>query len=216
MLKVLDLAHAERVFVVGDIHGAFSKLELALDDLGFNRKTDYLISVGDLVDRGEENERVLEFLEYSWFHAVRGNHEAMIIDPEQAYLSYQNGGKWFYDLDEYLKPIFRKAFAQLPYLLEVHVPSGKKIGIAHATYPDGDWNNAKDVVKDHYKSEKIIWDRSDIKLAKISGMGKHIANIDHVYHGHTPIYEPISAGNQSWIDTGGVFEEGCFTIVEIT
>lgn len=40
-----------RDFVVGDIHGEFSKLSKLLSSVEFNENSDRLFSVGDLVDR---------------------------------------------------------------------------------------------------------------------------------------------------------------------
>lgn len=55
MFKKLDLTHARHVYVVGDIHGSFSKLEQALGKLEFSPELgDHLLSVGDLVDRGQK------------------------------------------------------------------------------------------------------------------------------------------------------------------
>lgn len=215
--KILDLSQAERVFVVGDIHGAYSKLEAALGEYNFNPVAgDHLVSVGDLVDRGPENERVLEFLAHDWFHAVRGNHEQMLIDPKHAYLSYQNGGAWFFDLPEDKQKTIRAALDELPYLMEVLVPSGRRIGIAHASYPGQNWNDAKRFSQIKEDQTEIIWDRRRLKEVKLLGFGRTIENIDHVYYGHTPMSGPFHGGNQSWIDTGAYAKEGYFTIVEIT
>lgn len=46
-----------RDFVVGDIHGAFDKVEAAMAKVGFDVERDRLLSVGDLVDRGAESAR---------------------------------------------------------------------------------------------------------------------------------------------------------------
>ena len=51
-----------RDFAVGDVHGHFSRLRQSLDRLGFDPALDRLFSVGDLVDRGPENEQVLDWL----------------------------------------------------------------------------------------------------------------------------------------------------------
>ena len=68
-----------RDFVVGDIHGCWSKLTDDLKQLNFNFDTDRLFCTGDLVDRGPESHLALEWLAYPWFHSVRGNHEDMAI-----------------------------------------------------------------------------------------------------------------------------------------
>lgn len=66
-------------YVVGDIHGSFSALEKLLFKIGFDKKKDRLFSVGDLVDRGNESYKSLEYLSYPWFYAISGNHEQIII-----------------------------------------------------------------------------------------------------------------------------------------
>ena len=68
-----------RDLIVGDVHGCFTKLRASLDAVGFNLERDRLFSVGDLVDRGPESDRALEWLAQPWFHAISGNHEDMAI-----------------------------------------------------------------------------------------------------------------------------------------
>lgn len=217
MFRKIDLSHARRVFVVGDIHGSYSKLMQALSNFSFDpSEGDHLISVGDLVDRGPENQKVVELIGYYWFHAIRGNHEDMIVHPCYAYLSKQNGGEWFFNLDSDTQEEIRKALSDLPVILEAKMPSGKRIGFCHATYPSEDWNEANHVLNNDHAVEKTIWDRTKIKYAKMTNFAQPIANIDHVYYGHTPLENPITLGNQSWIDTGAYHKDGYFTIIEIT
>lgn len=71
---------AGRDFVVGDLHGCFGLLMLALDKLAFDFKRDRLFSVGDLIDRGEQSEQCLKLLDEPWMHAIAGNHEYMFIE----------------------------------------------------------------------------------------------------------------------------------------
>ncbi|MFC5429465.1 metallophosphoesterase [Paraburkholderia denitrificans] len=65
---------------MGDIHGCFSLLDAELQTLGFDPERDRLFSVGDLVDRGEESDAVLEAVSRYGIKAVRGNHEQGILD----------------------------------------------------------------------------------------------------------------------------------------
>src|SRR3546814_4769251 len=74
-----------RDFVVGDIHGHFKLLTAALNNLDFNPELDRIFSVGDLIDRGPDSIDILKWLEKPWFHAVRGNHEQMLIDCISGY-----------------------------------------------------------------------------------------------------------------------------------
>ena len=69
-----------RDFVVGDLHGCFDYLRVMLEHIQFDRVTDRLFCVGDLVDRGPQSEEAIDWIAKPWFHAVRGNHEQMAID----------------------------------------------------------------------------------------------------------------------------------------
>ena len=218
MLKRIDLSGARRVFVVGDIHGSFSKLEKELAKLGFDPdEGDHLLSVGDLVDRGPENLRALEFLDYDWFHAIQGNHEEMHYNPRYAssLAIPQNGGRWAWDVDEDQYEYLQKRFKELPVLMEVLTPSGKKIGLAHACYPAERWDDAEDMAR--YNKAHIVWDRQYLYgLLGDKTRQESVEGVDAIYYGHTPMKQPFSSGNQHWIDTGGTFEDGYFTIIEVT
>lgn len=201
MFKLVDLSHARKVFVVGDIHGCFSKLEEALVD--FDPDQDFVISVGDLVDRGPESSRALEFLAKPWFIAIRGNHEDLTINHMGRNIHFINGGDWVLDIDNPNE--FIEAFSKLPTIMEVILPSGKHIGIVHADVPFLDWNENVLNADDEY----LMWNRSNV------GVDRTIRGIDHVYFGHTPMEEPVTAGNCSWIDTGACFYNGKLTIMEV-
>jgi serine/threonine protein phosphatase 1 len=116
-----------RDFVVGDLHGCFSKLDAELAARAFDPARDRLFSVGDLTDRGPESSAVLDLVQRYRIRAVRGNHEqgildwalrddldpemvaAMRDDPAQAMAEWSyrdgrtsqlvyNGGQWFVEL----------------------------------------------------------------------------------------------------------------------
>lgn len=65
------------IYVVGDVHGDFKKLIEALIASNWDEKTDKLIFVGDVVDRGIENAKVVNFIadHKDTVHLVLGNHE---------------------------------------------------------------------------------------------------------------------------------------------
>ena len=69
-----------RDFVAGDIHGHFGTVEQALDALAFDPSQDRLFSVGDLVDRGPRSADALEWVRAGRIHAVRGNHELLLVN----------------------------------------------------------------------------------------------------------------------------------------
>jgi len=69
------------IYAVGDIQGCFDELEALLGHVGFQRGTDQLWCVGDLVNRGPKSLQVLRFVTELGDNAriVLGNHELNLI-----------------------------------------------------------------------------------------------------------------------------------------
>jgi predicted phosphodiesterase len=64
-----------RTIVVGDIHGCYDELMDLLDKANFGDR-DRVVSVGDLITKGEKSREVLElFMSDKRFSAVIGNHD---------------------------------------------------------------------------------------------------------------------------------------------
>ena len=99
----IDGSKYRKIFVVGDLHGCFSLLEEKMNEAGFDKETDLMLSVGDLIDRGTQNIECLELIECDWFKPVLGNHELMainsIVNGEDSRLWLMNGRNWFFRLD---------------------------------------------------------------------------------------------------------------------
>lgn len=70
-----------RLFVISDIHGFYDEMIKSLNEAGFNKDTDILISLGDNIDRGKQPKEVIDYL-YSLPNKVliRGNHEDLFQD----------------------------------------------------------------------------------------------------------------------------------------
>ena len=97
-----------RDFVIGDLHGCFDLLEALMTSVDFDTEKDRLFSVGDLIDRGRYSLICLQLINQPWFYAVKGNHEAMMLDYFMMYqitgdidsefddsIGYiENGGDW--------------------------------------------------------------------------------------------------------------------------
>lgn len=209
-------------YVVGDIHGCFSLLSEALDKLGFDYATDRLFSVGDLVDRGPENERVLEFLKYPWFYAVRGNHDQFIAAEDEIGdmrgVHLMNGGAWYLGMPEAEQREYIDALQYLPIAMEVETDTGM-VGIVHAEVPNDDWQwfkkclTATDVNLEHIE-HVCLWGRQRVQLAQHFGKPvPDIGGIDTVCVGHTVVKEAGAVGNVLYLDTGavrsGVFSFAC-------
>ncbi len=214
-----------RDFVVGDLHGMFTLFESHLETLNFNPEIDRVFSVGDLVDRGLESYRVLEFLDKPWFFSIKGNHEMMLIEAKHKKTNYRswikhNGGGWWEDIEPYMQNKIRIAVSDLPVALEIATDIGK-IGIVHADVPLGmTWQELVHGI--HFDTEirdYLSWSRNRYKCIQLTGETVDVEGIDLVVLGHTPMNEAMHINNLIFIDTGAVFYEneelGHLTILQI-
>ncbi len=212
-------------YVVGDIHGMFSLLESQLEKLGFDIEYDRLFAVGDLIDRGPESYRILEFLDKPWFHSIKGNHEMMLIEAKHKKTHYRswiknNGGEWWEDIDAMTQVTIRERLAQLPVAFEIASNIGK-IGIVHADVPVGlSWQKiVHSIHTDEEIRDYLMWSRNRIKYIQLTGETIPVDGIDLVIMGHTPLKEPLHVCNLYYIDTGAAFIQnedlGHLTIIQI-
>jgi serine/threonine protein phosphatase 1 len=224
-----------RTLIVGDLHGCLRPLQEALARLAFDPSAgDRLCSVGDLIDRGPDSPGCLALLDRPWFHAVLGNHEAMMLDalaPEG--LSYddrayqdspartrwrRNGGDWFDDLSPAAQAEIRgrlPQLAHLPLALTLTTALGRRIGLVHADPVTQDWAALTPAFLARHRQD-LLWDRDRLQgLQQAPAQPAHpIANIDLVVMGHTPLRGSwLRHGNLCWIDTGAVYE-GELTLLE--
>lgn len=79
IVQKFDANITGRDFVVGDLHGFLDLFHAELDRQNFDPSCDRVFSVGDLIDRGPDSMGCLRLLKQPWFHAVRGNHEQMLL-----------------------------------------------------------------------------------------------------------------------------------------
>lgn len=211
MIKHFERNTAGRDMVVGDIHGHFTKLQRALDAVGFDPSAgDRLFSVGDLVDRGPESSLVIDWLAKPWFHPVIGNHEDMAIrwglpgcrmDRE---LYARNGGAWNISHIPAERLAISDALSALPLAIEVETEHGL-VGIVHAE-PTEDWNELRGLLQDETIPRSrlkalrqcLLWDRSRVE----DGHQSVIKGLRAAVVGHTPVKRPSWLGSVLYIDTG--------------
>ncbi|AQW88615.1 putative serine/threonine protein phosphatase [Erwinia phage pEa_SNUABM_50] len=225
-VKVLDIPDEKNVYIIGDIHGNFDLFQKTLHEIGIT-DDDVLISVGDLVDRGRNNAKMLfEFLNKENRHMVLGNHEDMMMrgrTSREWYFNWlQNGGQT--TLDEIGAPgidHFCTLLEDVPHLIEVN-HRGYKLGIAHAGIPHypsiNDWETIKQWTEDNGEYRyQLLWDRDAIQMARYDfelsekeKLERIVAGVDYVIHGHTGVPHKFAFGNRVWIDTQ--FRSGQFTI----
>lgn len=207
-------------YAVGDIHGCFSKLEDKLNSIGFDPSKDRLFSVGDLVDRGPESHDAVEWLYKPWFYAIKGNHEQMLLEYVDGYLtSYQygyNGGDWFvFMYDELLKRDFYDNFSKLPLIIEVETEDGL-VAIAHSQIAGTCYDTFKEELlnldsKQSARMQDIaLWSRDRVSNYKAN----NIIGLKALVSGHTVLEIPMILGNHYCVDTGAVFD-GEFTLLNL-
>jgi len=213
LYKRLEPNNQGRDFVVGDIHGSYQMLDLALAQVNFNTANDRLISVGDLVDRGPESLRCLEFLRQPWFFAVRGNHEDVLIDifstgkcDLRALAGHiPNGVAWAAQTPlETMLEIVAK-FRTLPVVMDLTTERGT-VGFVHADIPAGmNWNDftARIEAEDYKTIQTALWGRKRIYDENEDG----VLGIGRIFVGHTPVEGATRLGNIYYVDTGAVFYE---------
>lgn len=65
-----------KIFVLGDVHGAYKAMIQALERANFNPEEDQLISLGDIADGWSETPQCVEYLlKCKYLIAIRGNHD---------------------------------------------------------------------------------------------------------------------------------------------
>lgn len=234
---VLPENTAGRDFVVADIHGHFADLERELAARRFDPARDRLVAVGDLVDRGPQSARALEFLAKSWFFSVRGNHEQAMLDWLQPLLAGETparvreaaarhaafGGDWIVvllqratrgDLDDARR--WQQALRALP--LAIEIPRrGERIGIVHATVPGGDWAMFTDPEAPadgdaplSARELAVLWQRRPLDDTP----ERRVRGIDRVYAGHNVVGRREQIGNLHLIETA-VWLGNALTFVDL-
>ena len=205
---------------MGDIQGAFSALQRALDAIGFNPAVDRLFSVGDLVDRGPESHEVLSWLDKSWFYAICGNHDFMawrsaLGDPYREVDHLAHGGEWLQELPREQQQRIGERQAALPIALEVETAAGA-VGLVHADCPFDDWRDMQGIDLSRLDrmdspAGRCLWS-IDRYHHSYTGV---VRNIRAVVHGHMTIPSMVTLGNAYFIDTGGWKSSGHFTFLNL-
>lgn len=210
-----------RDFAVGDIHGHFTRLQLALDAAGFDPAVDRLFSAGDLVDRGPECRDALDWLAKPWFHPVRGNHDDYVCRFDTCDVDnwVYNGGSWFAGLPWDEQREFATQFRELPILIEVETPAGL-VGLVHADCVMDSWDQLKHELENPQSAQRrklvantCMWSRTRVEQFD----ERFVHGVRAVAVGHTPMNSPLILGNVIHIDTGGWLPDGSghFTLLNL-
>jgi serine/threonine protein phosphatase 1 len=185
-------------YFVGDLHGCYSLLmeHLAYND--FDVKRDRLFSVGDLIDRGDENEQCLYLLNNDWFFAVQGNHEDMMLGNLNRQIWYYNGGAWWETAKN--KGELMELVRGMPYTMTVITKYGR-IGVTHAD-AFGVWGRVQQrtIQEGGHTLPAHLWGRERTRNRDRS----LVTGVDRVVVGHSVRPRPELLGNVLNIDTGAV------------
>jgi serine/threonine protein phosphatase 1 len=177
-------------YVISDVHGCFNTLLLLLQKLPDGVKEEDVIFVGDLIDRGPDSRKVIEFVKNGNYQCLLGNHEDLMIRAWDDYKEYkvplENNGIWIQNggdicLDNYMNDgiidynILEKDIQWLK-TLPTHIlcnivdEKNRKLVVTHATvvdaldrYLDLDENDYDEVELEHIKysfEEAKIWNRT--------------------------------------------------------
>lgn len=205
-----------RDFVVGDLHGHTAALRHLLRDVAFDPQEDRLLSVGDLVDRGEHSDQAIALLEMPWFHAVRGNHEDMLIAVVDGALEFSAwakvGGDWARGVPADVLADYANRLRELPLALIVGGPDDG-FNIVHAEFFGDDRTLGAGHFSEHVR-QRLLWGR---QLVGGTAPGKPESlhkGLSTTYCGHTPVERVTRIGSQLFIDTGVFTRTGQLTMVE--
>lgn len=204
-----------RHWLTADIHGAFSRLWGELQSQGFNPVEDTLYSLGDLVNRGAESAAASQWLMKPWFKAIRGNHEAMILqrhanpsDTDARRMLENVGGVWWDTQSKQQKELLAGGFSSLPYVRTLKV-LGRSVGLIHADVPEGiAWDDMGSLLEknDQRACETALWSRARWQASIGSGLVgddlPRVDGVDWVFVGHSPVDKPTIVGNVVFLDCG--------------
>ena len=202
-----------KIYVFGDIHGEAKKLKEVYSKLNLEFK-DFVVFLGDYIDRGKESFEVIEFLiklkkERKKTILLRGNHEEFLFD-------YVNNGKNTFELwelnggRETLKSYIGKeeelkrhtAFLKENCIYSFQI---EKYFFCHSG------GNVFKKRKDQTEKD-LTWVRDANNCLYPSEIEKEGFLI---VYGHTPSNDVVMIKNRICIDTGACFKGGKLTCIEL-
>lgn len=215
--KKVAIPPESRLFFVGDIHGQYHELLRKLKEVGFQFGRDYLISEGDLVDRGPKIAEVINFfMETPNCYSVIGNHDNFLLEhdtkPEKWFNDARNGSEATVKQlgESNLKKYKKLLLSHFSLLLEVE-QAGVSFGVVHGGVPfDNDkpqqWHKIIRKAKRNkgYRAN-LMWDRTVIRRVLVEDADElpSVSGINYLIHGHTTLPEPLRFQNRYYIDTYG-------------
>lgn len=215
-----------RTFIVGDIHGCLNTFDQMLNKIGFESKSDKMFCTGDLIDRGNFSENVLQMFRLSSsLKSVRGNHDDKYVrwlKGHNVTISEQDGnyGSHYGDVG-ILKSTYISFIDSLPLVLH---PTENTTIVHAGFYP---WMNHLTVPETFDKKKRTLMFIRHITGSETDAADKSIKNIffdenlpmwyelykdqpygGTVFCGHQPVKDYIVTEGKTKIislDTGACF-----------
>lgn len=198
-------------FVLGDIHGKIKQLQDVLKKASFNYDEDELISLGDIVDRGEDSYAcVEELLKIKNLISIRGNHDAEWLE----FLKTEKSGLWSQGAKETYLSYVEKMIDPSIHFDFFNKQINYYIDKDNNLFIHGGFNRHKTLKEQEEFEYVFYWDR-DLFAAALSFETmsdktypfKMKDSFNKIFIGHTPtVYwgktTPIKAANIWNIDTG--------------
>lgn len=171
-----------RTFLISDIHGNNTLFRKSLKTVGL-KKSDKLIILGDLIDRGKDSKGVLDtilLMQENGFEIeiLLGNHEEMFLE---SFKNINNLNKWMLNggdktLQSFLTSQIEKIptkYVDLIKSFKTHLEIDNYI-LVHAAV------NMK--ISDPFQDiDTLLWEREPINFLDLDWLGKR-----KVIHGHHP------------------------------
>lgn len=214
----------KRILAIGDIHGSYRKLLSLWKKVEFNPSEDFLVFLGDYIDRGSESIRVLNFVRKlkkknpENVVLLRGNHEDMLLkyfkERDDIWRYSRNGGdrtlREFQKLGEDKISEFVAFIEEFPIFHRMEI-SGKETIFVHAGI-------MPDIPIEQLSSKILLWIREDFF--------KFYRGKDLVVVGHTPVQyvskdshkNPVPLvleNNIIMLDTGSYLKGGKISCIDI-
>ena len=201
------------MIIIGDVHGCYKTLIELIKQLPENEQ---ICFVGDIIDRGKDSYKVVEYIIKNNHLCVLGNHEQMMIDSQgennymtqnwikQGGLETLNSYPKIFNLQEKKLEIDNlkinehlNYFKTLPLYIEQKFDGYKNLIISHSFIIDK-IDEYKLKIIDFNEKEDILWNRK-VLLKKFVDMDEK--NYFNVF-GHTIMKEELLTENFAAIDTG--------------
>jgi serine/threonine protein phosphatase 1 len=219
-----------RAYAIGDVHGRLDLLELMIDRIARDRREsgrarDYLILLGDLIDRGPDSRGVIDYLMRLPDDGIRpvflmGNHEEMMLrvlgdEPESLSQWLTYGGYEFaqsYEVEVGRLAVMAPADAAA--LIRSAVPRSHFSFIEEFadSFTFGDYLFVHAGMRPGKCLEEQ--DTHDLRWIRDEFLNDESDHGCMVVHGHTISAEPEELENRIGIDTGA-YHSGILTALRI-